>query len=98
MTAERWAFLGKNYASDARPALERTHCPVLAIFGELDLNVPPRESAEMYRKALEAAGNGDVTIRLLPGADHTIHVGKDYAPAYIPTMTGWLDRRFRVGP
>jgi pimeloyl-ACP methyl ester carboxylesterase len=91
-SAERWAFLLKNFRSDARPALEKTTIPVLAVFGELDRNVPPRESADMYRQALATAANPDVTIRFVPEADHTIRKGEIYAPGYITMMSDWLRR------
>ncbi|MEM7344702.1 MAG: alpha/beta hydrolase, partial [Chloroflexota bacterium] len=35
-----WAFLKRNFEYDPLPALRGTTCPVLAIFGELDLLVP----------------------------------------------------------
>jgi fermentation-respiration switch protein FrsA (DUF1100 family) len=55
---------------DPRPALQKVQVPVLALFGELDLQVPPEQNLPAIRKALEKAGNPDVTVRELPGVNH----------------------------
>lgn len=55
---------------DPRPLLEQVTCPVLAIFGEKDRNVPPTESARIFQEALGKAGNTEVTIKIFPQADH----------------------------
>jgi fermentation-respiration switch protein FrsA (DUF1100 family) len=53
-----------------RPALEKVKCPVLAINGEKDLQVPPKENLEAIKNALEKAGNKKVTIKELPNLNH----------------------------
>ncbi|MFF8902698.1 alpha/beta hydrolase family protein [Streptomyces lydicus] len=59
---------------DPRPALKRLHrTPVLALWGEHDAQVPPRESARIFRHALDAAGNKHSVIRFVPGAAHNGH-------------------------
>ncbi len=66
---------------DPAQALAQVRCPVLALFGEKDLQVP----AEMNRKALEAAlgsaGNKRVTLRVLPGANHLFQPAKTGSPS-----------------
>jgi len=57
---------------DPIPLLERTTCPVLAIFGAKDRNVDAAASAQVYKKALQQAGNRDVTIKTFADADHAI--------------------------
>jgi fermentation-respiration switch protein FrsA (DUF1100 family) len=55
---------------DPAPSLERVTCPVLAVFGELDLQVPPAENRQAIEKALAKGGNRRVTARVLPGVNH----------------------------
>lgn len=55
---------------DPRPALRRVTCPVLALNGDLDLQVLPSQNLPEIRAALEEAGNTDVTIRELPRLNH----------------------------
>lgn len=90
---------------DPRPALSRVKVPVLALFGDLDLQVAPDLNLPEVAKALAAAGNKDVTIRRLPGLNHLLQHAKtgalsEYAaseetisPEVLAVMTRWiLDR------
>jgi pimeloyl-ACP methyl ester carboxylesterase len=47
-------------------ALEHVSCPVLALYGERDLQVIPDQNAPELERALKRAHNREVTIRLLP--------------------------------
>lgn len=87
---------------DPAQALRQVCCPVLALYGEKDLQVP----AEMNRKALEAAldraGNKRVTIRVLPGANHLFQpaktgspseyatLPKEFVPGFLETIAGFV--------
>jgi len=55
---------------DPAPTLEKVKCPVLAINGEKDLQVPPKENLEAIKKALEKGGNKNVTTKELPNLNH----------------------------
>ncbi|MGB2907618.1 MAG: alpha/beta fold hydrolase [Candidatus Aminicenantaceae bacterium] len=55
---------------DPRPVLLEVSCPVLALNGEKDLQVPPKENLAEIGKALKAGGNRDVTLREMPGLNH----------------------------
>ncbi len=61
---------------DPRPTLAKVHCPVLALNGEKDLQVPPKENLDEIRKALQQAGNTRVTIKELPGLNHLFQTCK----------------------
>ncbi|HPY76149.1 MAG TPA: alpha/beta fold hydrolase [Planctomycetota bacterium] len=52
------------------PALEKVKCPVLAINGEKDLQVPPKENLEAIKNALTKGGNKKVTTKELPNLNH----------------------------
>lgn len=51
-------------------ALEKVKCPVLAINGEKDLQVPPKENLEAIRNALRKGGNEKVTTKELANLNH----------------------------
>jgi len=55
---------------DPNPALTRVRCSVLAIIGEKDLQVPPRENLAAIKEALEEGGNEDYTTLELAGLNH----------------------------
>ena len=50
--------------------LEKVNCPVLAINGEKDLQVPPKENLGPIASALKKGGNKKVTTKELPGLNH----------------------------
>ncbi|MDZ4747786.1 MAG: alpha/beta fold hydrolase [Saprospiraceae bacterium] len=50
--------------------LEKVKCPVIALNGEKDLQVPPKENLGAIEKALKKGGNKKVTIQELPGLNH----------------------------
>jgi len=55
---------------DPRPTLSKVNCPVLAINGEKDLQVPPKENLKAIEEALIAGGNRNFIIKELPGLNH----------------------------
>lgn len=61
---------------DPAPALRQVTCPVLAINGEKDRQVPPRENLPAIAKALMEGGNPDVTVRELPSLNHLFQHAK----------------------
>ncbi|MEU9500691.1 prolyl oligopeptidase family serine peptidase [Streptomyces sp. NPDC048196] len=63
---------------DPLPALRRLrHTPVLALWGDHDRQVPPRESAQIFRRTLAGAGNRHVVVRFLRDAAHNGHRTSD---------------------
>jgi len=55
---------------DPRPTLERLNCPVLALFGTLDLQVLSQDNLPVLRVALRAAHDALVTPGLRPKLRH----------------------------
>lgn len=66
---------------DPAPVLERVSVPVLALFGELDLQVPPDGNLEVVEAALRRGGNPDATVRELPSLNHLFQRATTGAPA-----------------
>ena len=67
-------------AYDPRPALARTRVPVLALNGELDLQVDAEQNLTAIRDALMEAGNDDVTTARLPGLNHLFQTAETGLP------------------
>jgi len=55
---------------DPRPTLEKVKCPVLALGGEKDLQVPPGQNLKAIEDALKKGGNKNFTVKELPGLNH----------------------------
>ena len=68
-----------NY--DPRPTLMKVRVPVLAINGERDLQVPPKEDLAAIEEALKAGGNKDFKIVLLPNLNHLFQTSETGAPS-----------------
>jgi pimeloyl-ACP methyl ester carboxylesterase len=66
---------------DPAPTLEKVKCPVLALNGEKDLQVPPKENLEAIKKALAKGGNKKVTAKELPNLNHLFQECKTGSPA-----------------
>lgn len=82
MLASPWFRYFLDY--DPVPALQKTLCPVLALDGEMDLQVPPKENLAAIQKALKDAGNSDFQATELPGLNHLFQ----HAPTGSPTEYG----------
>ncbi len=90
---------------DPATVLTKVRCPVLAFFGELDFQVPVEQSKPVLEQLLAQAGNKDVTIKVLPKANHLYQeaktgdvaeyttLKKEFVPDLLPTMTAWIQQR-----
>jgi pimeloyl-ACP methyl ester carboxylesterase len=54
------------------PVWREVHVPVLAIWGERDINLPAGESRDEIAHALAVGGNKDVETHVLPGLTHSL--------------------------
>jgi len=89
-------------AYDPKPTLENVKCPVLAINGEKDLQVPPDENLKAIELALKAGGNRDVTLVKLPSLNHLfqtsrtgapseyVKIEETIAPVALETISNWI--------
>ena len=76
---------------DPRPVLKRVHCPVLAINGEKDLQVPPKENLGEIAKALRAGGNLHVKTVEVPGLNHLFQPCKSGSPSEYAAIETTVD-------
>lgn len=87
---------------DPRPTLMKVRCPVLALNGEKDLQVPPRENVRAVADALAAGGNRRVTVKVLAGLNHLfqtcqtgspseyVKIEETFAPAALQLIGDWI--------
>jgi hypothetical protein len=102
-----WLRFALTY--DPAPALRKVKCPVLAINGELDLQVDPDQNLPAIEAALKEGGNKDVAIAKLPKLNHLFQTAKtglpaEYsqseetmAPAALHTISEWIGKRVGRG-
>ncbi len=78
-------------------ALRELRQPVLAIYGDRDVLVDWRESAEIYKESLRFGGNKDLTVKVFRNADHNLFEAgtRQLTDGYLRTMRVWLAKHVR---
>jgi fermentation-respiration switch protein FrsA (DUF1100 family) len=66
---------------DPTENLVKVKCPVLALNGSKDLQVPPKENLEAIKTALEKGGNSDFVVKELPNLNHLFQECESGAPS-----------------
>lgn len=66
---------------DPKPTLSKVKCPVLAINGEKDLQVPPKENLSAIEEALIAGDNKNFIVKELPDLNHLFQTAQTGLPA-----------------
>jgi len=100
MAATPWFRYFAMY--DPAPTLAKVSRPVLAVDGELDLQVPVDLNLPAIERALKAGGNRDVTIAKLPKLNHLFQtsqtgspteygaIPETIAPIALDTISDWI--------
>jgi len=100
LVASPWFRFFLDY--DPVPVLQKTACPLLALAGEKDLQVPPKENLPKIQKALQDAGNKDFETKELPGLNHLFQhaptgsvaeygsIEETFAPEALSALSDWL--------
>ena len=98
--ASYWTFSREFAAYKALDWWSLVRVPVLLIYGAADQRVPATESAaRIAAELLRQSPNADVTVRILPEADHTFRLPAGpsgwpvTAPDYLPTLWNWVGAR-----
>ncbi len=61
---------------DPSTVLAKVNCPVLAITGEKDLQVPPEQNLPKIQEAISQGKAGYVKTKVLPGLNHLLQTAK----------------------
>ena len=87
---------------DPANVLEKVDCAVLAINGEKDLQVPPKENLAAIDFALKKQGNKKVTVMEFPNVNHLFQecetgtpneygtIEETFSPVVLTEMTNWI--------
>jgi fermentation-respiration switch protein FrsA (DUF1100 family) len=101
MATSKW--LRYFIAHDPKDTLRQVKCPVLAINGALDKQVPPQMNLPAIEQALREGGNAHFTVKELPGLNHLFQTAQtgtmdEYAkieetisPLALETMATWIE-------
>jgi uncharacterized protein len=73
---------------DPVPALQKTTCPVLALSGEKDVQVPSKENLSKIQKAFQDGGNTDFQTVELHDLNHLFQ----HCPTGLPTEYGTIQQ------
>ena len=90
---------------DPADYIPRTRCPILALFGEKDCQVPARENREALEQEFgQAAGGVERRIEVVPGVNHLFEactsgapseyasLKNQFAPGVLDTLASWIGR------
>jgi alpha/beta superfamily hydrolase len=82
--------------------LEKVKCPVLAVNGEKDLQVPSNENLTAIKNALKIGGNENVTIKEFPRLNHLFQecktglpneyakIEQTFSPIVLTEISNWI--------
>lgn len=82
--------------------LEKVKCPVLALNGEKDLQVPAEVNLEAIKKALAKGGNKNVTTKKMPNLNHLFQecqtgavdeyavIEQTFSPTALEEISSWI--------
>lgn len=95
-----WFRFYLNY--DPGKVLHKVICPVLAVYGEKDVQVPPGENLPAVKQALKSGNNENFTIKELPGLNHLLqtaergdtseygHIEETISPKALKIIGDWI--------
>ena len=92
-------------AHDPGPALRNLRCPVLALYGGKDIQVPAEGNVEAVERELRRGGNPDYSVKTVPDLNHIFQtaatglpdeygkIEETFSPVALDVITDWvLDR------
>lgn len=104
LQAEEWSSEWYRYFLKFDPAsiLENVSCPVLALNGDKDLQVTPKENLSAIDSALRRGGNTNVTVKVLPNLNHLFQncetgspeeydeIDETFSPVALREISSWI--------
>ena len=93
---------------DPLPSLQKTKCPVLALYGQKDLQVPSKTNLPLLQKALSDADNTQSDIRQLADLNHLFQhaysgspaeygaIEETFSPQALQIIGDWLQPRIAI--
>jgi len=105
MATSKW--LRYFITHDPKVTLRKVKCPVLALNGELDKQVPVKDNLPAIEQALREGGNTHFVVKELPGLNHLFQtaqtgnideyakIEETIAPVALETMAQWIEAQTR---
>lgn len=102
MLTSPWFHFFLDY--DPVPVLQTLKTPTLALYGQKDLQVPPKFNLAPFKNALESAGNNDYDVRELPDLNHQFQhaysgspaeyaaIEETFSPEALQILSDWIAR------
>lgn len=96
-------------AFEPAPILAQVKCPVLAFYGEKDLQVPTAQNAPVIQEIFRKSANRGLTIKIMPDANHLYEkagngspteyakLDKVFVPGFLDTLSGWIKATIKQG-
>ena len=93
---------------DTREPLRKVSCPVLAINGDKDIQVPSQVNLKGIEEALKAGGNTNYTVKELPGLNHLFQtaatgaiaeyskIEETISPSALELISDWIKEQTRI--
>lgn len=94
MSEARFYFVAQNYLADSTAELSQIDSPMLAIFGESDLNVDAHREAEIYEQLL-AKRHPQNEVLIWPQATHSL-TKIDWFNHQLPSQTPWYSNLYAL--
>lgn len=91
-----------NLKYDPAITLKSLQCPVLSIFGEKDVQVPPERNADAIENALASSKSGEYSIKVIPDLNHFMQtsitgspeeygkIEETISPVVLELIGGWI--------
>ncbi len=90
---------------DPRPHFRQIRIPILALYGDLDVQVPAALNAAELERVLRASNHPDFTVNVFPGLNHLFQhaqtglideygtIEETFAPEALEMMAEWIARK-----
>ncbi len=84
--------------------LGQIECPILALYGGLDTQVPAKEDSVALRQATDFSGNKNIEVIIFPMANHLFQkattgmpneyssLEKSFVPGFLDSIATWINR------
>lgn len=88
-----WDFYRKIFDYDPVPTWQKVKCPMLIIYGELDVLMPVEKSAKLAEQAFKEARKTNYSVKIFERANHgiTYEPGKGGYQGFPRFATGYTD-------
>lgn len=96
LSAARYHFIALNRHANSREQLSNLATPILAIWGQDDLNVDAAANAQAFAALLKPQAHPQHQVAIIPQADHTMLNSATYSMQLPSEWTWWMTLRYFI--